>query len=114
MNNISYFNQVSREIFDLLYETKYYIGMMEINEQKKFIGIYLNMNQYSAQIVVMTPDNPKYIKGNACSMQMYDVEDLDLQEPLFEVIAQPILNVINFLVEEEITEDLCAPKFNLN
>lgn len=88
--------------------------MMEINEKKKFIGISLNMTQYSAQIVVMTPDNPKYIEGNACSMQMYDIEDIDLQEPLFEIIAQPMENLIKFLVEEEITEDLCAPKLYLN
>lgn len=113
-NTIDYFNQVSCEIFEVLSDIKYSIRLLEIIQSKRFIGFSIDTEYFTAQITVLTPDNPKYMRNRSCSMQLYSFDDSEFEKVLHEFVSLSIEECVLYLIDEDIFNSIQHPKYNLN
>lgn len=113
-NIIEYFNHVSLEIFGCLGEIKYSIRLLEINQNKNFIGFSIDTEYFCAQITVLTKNNPGYLRDRSCSMQLYSFDDYNLDNVLFESVSMSIDQCISFLIDKDIYNNITTPKYHLN
>jgi len=113
-HTIDYFNAVSNEIFEVLADIKYSVRYFEISQEKMFIGFSIDTEYFAAQITILTPDNPRYKRDKMCNMQLYDREDENLEEVIYESVGKCIEETLLYLMDEDIYKSVTQPKYHLN
>lgn len=111
---ISYFNYISTEIFECLSEIRYSVRLIEINENKGFIGFSIDTDYFCSQITVMLPGRIGFKEESCCSVQMYDCDDQELKTVLYMMISKSISDCMFMIIGEDVLENLKMPKVYLN
>lgn len=113
-STIDYFNAISTEIFEVLADIKYSVRYFEIDQENMFIGFSIDTEYFAAQITILTPDNPRYVRNKMCNMQLYDFNDENLDEVIYESSGKCIEETLLFLMDEDIYKSITQPKYHLN